>query len=381
MENLNAAPNSMKDVSSVQRPETRRPLWVLLTAISLAACESVVPRRDPLGEVLPVVRGKDLEGSSVELPGHLGGEPAILLIGYVMEAQFDIDRWLLGLVQLETPVRVLEVPTIDGMVPGMIAGTIDNGMRSGIPPEEWASVVTLYGDDAERVVALTGDDGARNARVLLLDGNGQIVWFADSGWSARLLVELDAAARELAGGSVEVARKPDTFIMVGLELMFDFSDPTVAERFTAVDDRIMGGVSQSTLRAYGAVAAFEGELSTEQNGGFASVRSAPAPAHLSGWEGIALHVRGDGRTYKFRLRTDSEFDGVSYQASFATTDGVWTTIYLPFGAFQPTYRAQVLTNVASLDPSSVMSFGFLVSDEQVGEFRLEIEWIGAFGQR
>ena len=166
-----------------------------------------------------------------------------------------------------------------------------------------------------------------------------------------------------------------------LRLVLDFSDPTAARRFGAVDDRVMGGVSRSRLRHQGDWTAFEGELSTERNGGFASVRSERWPVDLSAHEGVALHVRGDGRTYKLRLRTDERFDGVSYQASFPTTDGSWTTVHLPFDSFRPTYRGRVLTNATPLDPSAVQSFGLLVADEQVGAFRLELRWIGAYGQR
>lgn len=166
-----------------------------------------------------------------------------------------------------------------------------------------------------------------------------------------------------------------------LELLCDFSDPKSARRFSAVDDRVMGGLSQSALRADAAFAIFEGELTTEQNGGFASVRSAPEPVDLSEREGIVLRVRGDGRTYKLRMRTDARFDGVNHQAPFATERGAWTTVHLPFEDFEPTYRGRKLKSVAPFAPSVVVSFGLLISDEQVGAFRLEIEWIGAFGQR
>ncbi|MFT4541387.1 MAG: hypothetical protein ACI841_004399 [Planctomycetota bacterium] len=162
------------------------------------------------------------------------------------------------------------------------------------------------------------------------------------------------------------------------KLLFDFAAPESAQRFAAVDDRVMGGVSQSAMRASSGIAAFEGELSLEQNGGFASVRSDPAPLDLSGSEGIALHVRGDGRTYKLRMRTEGGFDGVSYQASFATTPSAWTTIQLPFQAFRPTFRGRLPSGVAPLDPAAVMSFGFMVANEQVGAFRLEIGWIRAY---
>jgi hypothetical protein len=171
-------------------------LLALLVSV-LDGCAGPPPRRDPGGEVFPAVTGRALDGETVALPADLAGGPAVLLVGYVMKAQFDVDRWILGLVQAGTPARVVEVPTITGMVPGLFAGTIDEGMRGGIPAEDWGSVVTLYGADAKRVKALTGE-GGRNTRVLLLDAAGTIVWFHDRDYSAGVLLELDRKVRELA---------------------------------------------------------------------------------------------------------------------------------------------------------------------------------------
>ena len=59
-------------------------------------------------------------------------------------------------------------------------------------------------------------------------------------------------------------------------VLFDFSAPTAADAWSAIDDRVMGGVSRSRLRHDTAGhAVFEGEVSLAQNGGFASVRSSP----------------------------------------------------------------------------------------------------------
>ena len=71
-------------------------------------------------------------------------------------------------------------------------------MRSGIPEEDWASVITVYGSDADRIVALTGNEQPRNMRVLLLDAEGRVRWFHDRGFSAAKLLELVRTARELS---------------------------------------------------------------------------------------------------------------------------------------------------------------------------------------
>jgi hypothetical protein len=58
-------------------------------------------------------------------------------------------------------------------------------------------VVTVYGEQGEAIVELTGNESPRNIRVLLLDAEGKVVWMHDRGFSAGKLLELDAAVREL----------------------------------------------------------------------------------------------------------------------------------------------------------------------------------------
>jgi hypothetical protein len=166
--------------------------------VLLSGCASgPVPNRDPTGETFPSVVGESLTRERVELPDALAGQPAVLLIGYVQEAQFDIDRWLMGLIQTDTQVPVLELPTIPDLVPTIASAWIDEGMRSGIPEEDWGVVVTLYGSAAAPVAALTGTTNGRLARVILLDADGKVVWFHDRGYSAGKAMELAEAASQL----------------------------------------------------------------------------------------------------------------------------------------------------------------------------------------
>jgi hypothetical protein len=170
-------------------------LAMALAAVGLA-CSSPLPNRNPVGETFPRVTGESLDGREHELPGEFAGKKVLLLVGYVQKTQFDIDRWLLGLMQAEVSVAVREVPTIKGFVPGLISGVIDGGMRRGIPEEDWGAVITVYGDAGE-IVALTGNENPNNARVLLLDETGKVVWFHDRGYSPRLAMEI----ARLCGGA------------------------------------------------------------------------------------------------------------------------------------------------------------------------------------
>jgi hypothetical protein len=165
-----------------------------LAALAGAGCATRYPARSPLGESFPRVEARSLAGDPVQLPP---AQPCVLLVGYVQKAQFDLDRWLLGLLQADLGLRIYEVPTIPGLLASGASGWIDDGMRSGIPQEDWKSVVTVYGSKAEPIAKLTGNEATRNGRVLLLDAEGRVQWMHDRGYSASKLLELAARAREL----------------------------------------------------------------------------------------------------------------------------------------------------------------------------------------
>ena len=155
--------------------------------------------------------------------------------------------------------------------------------------------------------------------------------------------------------------------------------PKETKDWSPVNDTVMGGVSSSAIvQASESVALFSGTVSLENNGGFASVRSRPQLLDLSGYQGIQVRVRGDGKRYQFRIRTDNRYDGPTYRTSFETTRGEWTVHKLLFSDFVPTFRGRILKNHPPLDPTGIQSFGFLIADKQKGPFALEIDWIGAY---
>lgn len=177
---------------------------VFFLALALSGCGGSVANRSPLNEDFPSVLGQSLAGEEVRIPDDLEPGLNLLLIGYEQRAQFDCDRWILGLAQAGTPVSLKELPTIDGMLPGMFSGRIDSGMRSGIPEEDWPVVITVYGSGAEELVRFTGDERGSNARVVLLDEDGVVRWFHDRGYSASKLLELDRVVLGLSAANLGV---------------------------------------------------------------------------------------------------------------------------------------------------------------------------------
>lgn len=156
-------------------------------------------------------------------------------------------------------------------------------------------------------------------------------------------------------------------------LLFDFTDPDAAAAWQPIDDRVMGGVSRSRIRHVPpSYAVFEGELSLQRNGGFASVRSSPSALGLAGAKACLIEVRGECRRYKLSLFTDNRFNGVSYQASFAPTGEDWHTLHLPLEKFHPRFRGREVPGTPALHPAGIRQVGLIIAEGQAGRFALDI---------
>lgn len=168
---------------------------LLTVAILITGCTTTYEPRDPVGEKFPDVRAEVLTGDQVHIPGVFKDQSVLLLVGYIQDSQFDIDRWLLALKQLKTPINIAEIPAIQGVFPRMISSKINEGMKSGIPEEDWKIVFTVY-NDAEKIAGFLGNTKPRNTRVALIDKDGIVRWFHDRGFSSDKAIELDKIVRE-----------------------------------------------------------------------------------------------------------------------------------------------------------------------------------------
>lgn len=175
------------------------PIFLVLSFLCLSSCSSSgsQPLSPPKGKQFPTISGKSLAGEKVEFPTQIAGRPAILIIGYLQNAQFDIDRWLYGILENKLDAAVYEIPTIAGLIPRVISDRIDNGMRSGIPKEDWNNVVTVY-RDADKIIQTIGNENPKNGHVVLLDSHGKIRWVHDRGFSPSMLLELKSRLNELS---------------------------------------------------------------------------------------------------------------------------------------------------------------------------------------
>ena len=98
-------------------------------------------------------------------------------------------------------------------------------------------------------------------------------------------------------------------------VLFDFAGADAAEEWQAVNDGVMGGVSEGTFQITDRkTLAFFGILSLENNGGFASVRTKPKKLGLEKGDTLVARVKGDGRDYSISLYLTKPLMAFSYRA-------------------------------------------------------------------
>ena len=162
-------------------------------------------------------------------------------------------------------------------------------------------------------------------------------------------------------------------------LIVNFDSPINSVEWMVVNDIVMGGVSRSRVSiSPEGYMLFNGNVSLDYGGGFASVRSSYENWEIGKFDGFVIKVWGDGKIYQFRCRMGNNFDGVAYRHYFQTNNEDWQEIRLPFSKFVPTYRGRILSDAAPLDSEAIRNLGLMISDKQSGNFNLKVAWIGVY---
>ena len=151
--------------------------------------------------------------------------------------------------------------------------------------------------------------------------------------------------------------------------LLEFFSSDVVQTFRVINDAVMGGVSTSRLRSTDGAMVFEGEVSLENNGGFASFRGPVRFPEKS--TALLVTVRGDGQRYKLTLKVDDSTSTPQYQAAFVAPRD-WQTLRFEAANFAASYRGRAIVApiVRFVD---VQYIGLLVSDKQSGPFKIELK--------
>ena len=158
--------------------------------------------------------------------------------------------------------------------------------------------------------------------------------------------------------------------------LVDFGGPEAAQQWQAVNDGVMGGVSDGRFTITDEkTLEFSGTLSLENNGGFASVRTKATDLDIEAGDTLVVRVKGDGREYVLNLYTKSRRMAFSYRAPLPTTKDEWTEVRVPLEDFIPTAFGRRVQGMGPVGPDQINGLGFMLSDKKPGKFRMQVEWV------
>ncbi len=156
-------------------------------------------------------------------------------------------------------------------------------------------------------------------------------------------------------------------------VLFDFDVKSNIDNWRVVDDSVMGGISSSKffVDASGN-GVFEGNISLENNGGFCSVQHYPKPVSLKEKKIFSIRLKGDGKKYQFRVKSERS-NYYSYIYEFQTTTD-WQTIEIPITELYASFRGRTI-DIPNYDGVSLEEIAFLVGNKKKEDFQLLIDKI------
>jgi hypothetical protein len=162
-------------------------------------------------------------------------------------------------------------------------------------------------------------------------------------------------------------------------MRIDFGENSESNWFVMNDD-VMGGVSIGDTYYTDTTMVFEGEVSTENNGGFVSFRSPTGDYDLSQYTQMEISYKSEGHNFTMIIADELMWYLPEFRLEVIPTSTDWTTsttsLY-DFKQFAMTDFGEAETGV-EMSPeflSDVIRLELRYSDFASGEFRLEIDYI------
>lgn len=163
------------------------------------------------------------------------------------------------------------------------------------------------------------------------------------------------------------------FLLMSTSIIFSFDKDSNIDNWRIVNDVVMGGRSSAAFELdENGHGVFTGNVSLENNGGFASVRYRFPEVKVNHHKSIQLKVKGDGKRYQFRIKA-SRYDRHSYIVYFDTNEK-WQTITIPLAEMYPTFRGYQL-DIPNFEADQIEEIAFLIGNKKAEQFELSIKSI------
>lgn len=159
-------------------------------------------------------------------------------------------------------------------------------------------------------------------------------------------------------------------------ILLNASNFKTENQWRIVNDGVMGGLSSSNVNVNeDNKIVFKGNVSLENNGGFASLRSPVKNYDFEKFSGIELRMKGDGKRYSISMKETSYFTGYFYTTSFDTKNDEWMVMQIPFNKFKLYYYGKETGSNKNIPLNNIKEISLLIGDKQKGAFNAQVDYI------
>ena len=160
----------------------------------------------------------------------------------------------------------------------------------------------------------------------------------------------------------------------------DFGLDEEADDWFALNDDVMGGVSTGEVSYSEGSIVFDGFVSTDNNGGFVSIRSPNASYDLSDFTEIEISYRSQGHGFVMILADQNAWYEPKFELEVMPESAEWSTVTVALSEF----KQYAMTGIGEVETGAVLSEEFLSDVLRIelmntsfesGEFELEIDYI------
>jgi len=163
-------------------------------------------------------------------------------------------------------------------------------------------------------------------------------------------------------------------LIMSTSWVIDFGESQDNINWQIVNDGVMGGKSQSEAVLLPNSLLFKGNLSLENNGGFASIRSPFENFDFSNAKYIEIRYRSEGGDFNFRLEQSRYFFN-PYLAMKLANSSEWSTLKIKTSDLNVLRMGKELGKIDKDQKIKAKRLSIMKSDKQPGPFQIEIDYI------
>jgi hypothetical protein len=164
-------------------------------------------------------------------------------------------------------------------------------------------------------------------------------------------------------------------------LTFDFGNSADKTRdWVLITDNVMGGLSKSEINYNTNSILLKGEISLDNFGGFASIRTKFSQFDLSQYEGVKIKFKSANQDFAFTLENSQNWTRPNYKNDFhSNKDGTREVATLYFKDFRETVIGQPTGKQLNLEKlNNIVRLGIITTKKEEGPFSLEVDYIKFF---